>query len=298
MEHSVQLGTKDYRDSICECLRELREQEQLPLQVVELRQGKRWLIQCTFDAPSSVMTENEDIIQRIHRYYLANALAETILLHWEKKHVRQIIQKKDHLSEDNWQAVSDKALEYLNKGLGQVRGYSVNRKTSLVTQILSCLDQSSIFDIEGFLCFRAQEYKIQVDKAVEYALDEYVIEKEYTEFILLLKHFVDSQKPQLECLHVGMTPQGKFHLYNNEGVEVTHQFLEDYQLDNVHELGYEDLLVSALISVAPRQITLHIRYEGFKDTLKTIRSVFGDRVHDCPGCPLCEKILTNERLLL
>lgn len=289
MEHSVQLGTQDYRESICECLRELREQEQLPLQVVELRQGKRWLIQCKFDDHSSEATENEDIVQRIHRYYLANALAETILHHWEKKHVSQIIRKKEHLNEQNWQAVSDKALEYLNKGLGQVQGYTVNRKTSLVTQILSCLDQSSVFDIEGFLRFRAKEYKGEVNKAVEYALDEFVIETEYTEFILLLKSFVDSQKPQLEYLHVGMTPYGKFHLYNNEGVKVTHQFLEDYQLDNVHELGYEDLLVSALISVAPRQVMLHIRYEGYKDTLKTIRSVFGDRVIDCPGCALCEE---------
>ena len=289
MEHSVQLGTQDYRESICECLRELREQEQLPLQIVELRQGKRWLIQCKFHDPSLEATENENMVQKIHRYYLANALAETILLHWEKKHVRKIIYKKRHLMEGNWKMVVDKALDYLNNGLGQVRGYRVNRKTSLVTQILSCLDHSPVFDIEGFLDFRAQEYKSEVNKAVEYALDEYVIEKEYMDFILLLKHFVDSQKPQLECLHVGMTPQGKFHLYNNEGAKVTHQFLEDYQLDNVHELGYEDLLVSALIAVAPRQITLHIRYEGYKDTLKTIRSVFGDRVRDCQGCPLCEK---------
>jgi len=290
VEHSVQLGTQYYRESICECLRELREQEELPLQIVELRQGKRWLIQCKFNDPSCEAKKDETMVRKIHRYYLANALAETILRHWEKEHVRQVILKRQYLmeKEDNWQVVINKAMDYLNKGLGQVRGYSVNRKTSLVTQILSCLDHSSVFDIEGFLRFRAQEYKSEVNKAVDYALDEYVIEKEYTEFIRLLKHFVDSQKPQLECLHVGMTPQGKFHLYDNEGVEVTHQFLEDYQLDNVHELGYEDLLVSALIAVAPRQITLHIRYEGFKDTLKTIRSVFGDRVHDCQGCPLCE----------
>ena len=289
MEHSVQLGTQDYRESICECLSELRDKEQLPLQIVELRQGKRWLIECKFDDPSLEATKNEDMVQKIHRYYLANALAETILKHWEKEHVRQIIQKKDQLMEDNWQTVIEKALDYLNKGLGQVWGYSVNRKTSLVTQILSCLDHSSVFDIEGFLRFRAHEYKGEVNKAVEYALEEYVVEKEYMDFILLLKHFLDSQKPQLEYLHVGMTPEGKFHLYDNEGVKVTHLFLEDYQLDNVHELGYEDLLVSALIAVAPRQITLHIRYEGFKDTLKTIRSVFGDRVRDCQGCPLCEK---------
>jgi len=289
VEHSVQLSTQDYRESICECLRELSEQEQLPLQIVELRQGKRWLIQCKFQDPSFEATNDKNMVHKIHCYYLAKALAETILLYWEKEHVRKIIQKKHHLVEENWEMVINKALEYLNQGLGQVRGYSVNRKTSLVTQILSCLDQSAVFDIEGFLRFRAHEYKSEVNKAVEYALEEYVIEKEYLDFIQLLKQFVDSQKPRLEYLHVGMTPQGKFHLYNNEGVKVTHQFLEDYQLDNVHELGYEDLLVSALIAVAPRQITLHIRYNGYKDTLKTIRSVFGNRVRDCPGCSLCEK---------
>ncbi len=289
MEHSVQLSTQDYRESICERLRQLREQEQLPLQIVELRQGKRWLIQCKFQDPSFEATKDEKMVQKIHRYYLANALAETILLHWEKEHVRKIIKKKHHLVEGNWEMVINKAMEYLNKGLGQLRGYSVNRKTSLVTQILSCLDHSAVFDIEGFLRFRAHEYKGEVNRAVEYALEEYVIEKEYLDFIQLLKQFVDSQKPRLEWLHVGMTPQGKFHLYNKEGVKVTHQFLEDYQLDNVHELGYEDLLVSALIAVAPRQITLHIRYGGYKDTLKTIRSVFGDRVRDCLGCSLCEK---------
>ena len=289
MEHSVQLGTQYYRESICARLRELRDREELPFQIVEHRQGKRWLIQCLFQRPSSEATENEGMVQKIHRYYLANALAETILLHWEKDHVFRLLKKKQHLKKDSWQWVLNKALDHLNNGLGQVQGYRINRKTTLVTQIVSCLDGSSVFDIEGFLRFRAQEYKGEVKKAVEFAIDEYVVEKEYLEFIQLLKHFVDSQKPRLDSLHVGITPQGKFHLYNNKGVKVTHEYLEDYQLDNVHELGYEDLLISALIAVAPRQITLHIRYAGYQDTLQTIRSVFVDRVRDCKGCPLCEK---------
>ena len=287
MEHSVQLGTQYYRESICARLRELRDREELPFQFVEHRQGKRWLIQCLFQLPSSDVTENEGMVQKIHRYYLANALAELILLHWEKDHIIQLLKKKRYFQQDNGQKILNKALDYLNNGLGQVQEYRVNRKTILVTQILGCLDNSSVFDIEGFLRFRAQDYKGVVKKAVEFAIDEYVIEKEYLEFIHLLKHFVDSQSPRLDSLHVGITPQGKFHLYNNEGVKVTHRFLEDYQLDNVHELGYEDLLISALIAVAPRQVTLHIRYEGYKDTLQTIRSVFGDRVIDCQGCSLC-----------
>ncbi|MDQ7092090.1 putative sporulation protein YtxC [Desulfosporosinus sp. PR] len=287
MEHSVRLGTQKYHKSICECLRELSKQEQLPVQIIEQQQGKRWLIHCKF-LNTSPESENEEVLEKIQRYYLANALAETILLHWEKEHVRYIIKKNNYLLDDNGQTILKKALEYLNKGLAQDRAYRVNRKTKLVAQILSCLDHSLIFDIEGFLSFRAQEYKRDVSKAVEFAIEEYVVEKEYLEFIQLLKHFVDNQTPQLESLHVGMTSKGKFYLFNNEGDDVTHDYLADYQLDNLHELGYEDLLVSALIAVAPRHITLHIRYNGFMDTLQTIRNVFGSRVQDCNGCSLCE----------
>jgi putative sporulation protein YtxC len=287
VEYSVLLGTQKYRESICASLRELRDREELPFQIVEHRQGKRWLIQCLFQLPTSDVTENEGMVRKIHHYYLANALAELILLHWEKDHVVKLLKKKHLSKQDNGQRILNKAVDYLNNGLGQVQEYRINRKTSLVSQILGCLDQSSFFDIEGFLRFRAQEYKSEVKQAVELAIDEYVIEKEYLEFIQLLKHFVDSQTPRLDSLHVGITSQGKFHLYNNDGDKVTHKFLEDYQLDNVHELSYEDLLISALIAVAPRQVTLHIRYGGYKDTLQTIRSVFGDRVRDCQGCSLC-----------
>lgn len=287
MEHSVQLGTQGFRDSIYQCLRNLCKQEQLPLEIIEQQKGKRWLIQCRFCESSLESDKDEALVRKIHYYYLANALAETILVHWEKEHVRQIVQKRDNLSEENLQRIVNRTLEYLDRGQGQLHEYRINRKTSLVIQILTCLNQSAYFDLEGFLVFRAQEYKSDVHKAVEYALEECIIEKEYMEFIRLLKHFVDNQKPQLECLHVLMTAQGKFDLLNEQGDKITQQFLEDYQLDHLHELGYEDLLVSSLIAVAPRQIILHIRYAGYKDALQTIRSVFGERVTDCRGCSLC-----------
>lgn len=46
VEHSVQLGTQYYRESICARLLELREREKLPFQIIEHQQGKRWIIKC------------------------------------------------------------------------------------------------------------------------------------------------------------------------------------------------------------------------------------------------------------
>ena len=76
MEHSVQLGTLRYHDSICECLRELSRDEGLPLQISDVQQGRRWLIQCKFLTNSREAAEDEEIVGKIHLYYLANALAE------------------------------------------------------------------------------------------------------------------------------------------------------------------------------------------------------------------------------
>jgi len=47
-QHSVQVGTQYYRDSFCERLRRLQEQEKLPITMYEYQQGKRWLIDCHF----------------------------------------------------------------------------------------------------------------------------------------------------------------------------------------------------------------------------------------------------------
>lgn len=291
-QHSVQVGTQFYKDSIYQRLKQLQVQENLPVVIHEYRQGKRWLIDCEFQLSAQDEIDDRETLKKIHSYYLANALAETILLYWEKDHVYWLLKKKYKMKREESELVLDKALEYLNQESKERKSYHLNRKTSLVHQILSCLDAQPVFDIEGFLRFRAHDYKVEIDKAVSYIVNEHIIESEYLEFIELLKHFVDSQKPRLHTLHVGITGQGKFNLYNEEGIKVTHQFMDELSFgDGGAELSYEDMLVSALIAVAPRKIVLHIRYEGYKNTLQTIFKVFEDRVSYCEGgCTICGKI--------
>ncbi len=292
MENSVQLGTQNYKDSISARLRELRDQEALPFQIQEIQQGKHWLIQCNFQVSADEVSEGKQTVSKIQRYFLANALAETILTNWEKDYVRQSLGRNYSLNKDECMAVLPKALQYLNGDLGRgSKSYRAQRKNSLLSQILACLENNSFFDVEGFLRFRAQDYKVEVDKALSYTVDEYMLQKEYLEFIELLKHFLDTQVPRINTLHVGISSKGKFHLFNDQGEKVTSQFLDNYSLDEGGgEFSYEDLLISSLIAVAPRQVVLHICFDGYRDTLQTVRKVFKDRVSYCSGCAICEKL--------
>lgn len=293
MENYVQLGTRNYKDSISARLRELRDKEALPFQIQEIQQGKRWLIKCDFQLSVTMDSEEEQTVSKIQRYYLANALTETILLNWEKDYVRQSLGRKYKLMQDECLALLPKVLEYLSGDSGySSKAYREHRKSSLLTQILTCLESNSIFDVEGFLQFRARDYKKEIDKALSYTVHEHILQKEYLEFIELLKHFLNTQTPRIDTLHVVISSEGKFNLFDDKGEKVTGRFLDSYAITDEGdvELSYEDLLISSLIAVAPRQVVLHICYDGYCDNLQTVRKVFKERISYCSGCALCEKL--------
>lgn len=288
MEHSVQLGTQHYHASLSQCLQDLQKQEALPLHIHEVQQGNRWLIECQFSlAAGETPDRQEPTVRKIFQYYLANALANTILSSWEQEHIKRRLGQKYKLKKEEREAVLAKVMARLDER--ENIGGKLSRKRGLMAQILLCLENSAVFDIEGFLHFRGREYKGALNKTIDYIVDEYLLEQEYVEFIELLKSFVDMQKPRLDTLHVVIS-QGQFNLYDDGGHYVTDEYLTDYHPGNViQDVSYDDLLISALIAVAPRQVVMHVKSGGAEDTLHSIRQVFGDRVSFCTGCSLCDK---------
>lgn len=289
MEHSVQLGTQHYHASLSQCLQELQKQEALPLHINETLQGKRWLIECQFSLPTDEMpARQEPTVKKIFQYYLADAVAETILSSWEQEHIKRRLAQKYKLKKEEREVVLAKVLARLDER--EDNGGKTSRKKGLMSQILICLESSAVFDIEGFLHFRGREYKGALNKTIDYIVDEYMLEQEYVEFIELLKSFVDMQKPRLETLHVVISARGRFNLYDDKGNYVTDEYLTDYHPNNtIQDISYDDLLISALIAVSPRQVVMHVKSAGAEDTLHSIRQVFGDRVSFCTGCSLCDK---------
>ena len=226
-------------------------------------------------------------MKKIFQYYLANAVADTILSSWEKEYIHRRLRQKYKFKLNECNNVIEKVFERLKER--ENSGYKISRKKGLVNQILICLENNAVFDIEGFLRFRGREYKTIINKVVDYVVDEYNLEQEYVEFIELLKSFVDMQNPRLETLHV-VIAKGRFKLYDDMGKSVTEEYLTDYQTyDQLQDFAYDDLLISALIAVSPRHIVIHIKSAGAETALQSIRQVFADRVSFCTGCHLCDE---------
>ena len=149
------------------------------------------------------------------------------------------------------------------------------------------LSHSAKLSLDGFVQFRLKEYTALLERAASAAVDVYLAEREYAEFITLLKLFVSTQ-PSLEAaVHVCAGKTGKYRLFGRDGEEIEKATYAD--LTDIETLTEEDVLLSVLITLAPREITFHgVQNIGNVRLLETVMKVFDGKVHICEMCTLCK----------
>lgn len=168
----------------------------------------------------------------------------------------------------------------------------------LYHQVYSALTEYLIsnnqINLEGFIRFRVKEFWTFLQDVVDTAVDEYLAEQEYQEFVKLLHYFVELQEPKIDLINVIVDQPENFQILNSEGNVIQTEYLEGIILEiGCDELDFEDFLISALITIAPAKIILHICHG--KRIEKTILSIFGSRVCVCNGCSLCNHLCKSHK---
>jgi len=115
------------------------------------------------------------------------------------------------------------------------------------------------------------------------------MEREYREFIRLLRYFVDIQEPKFNAVHIIAGYDNKYVLLDENKNEITNECLQEFVNDIPEgEINYDDLLVSSLITMAPRKLVIHgAKSFRNKELLETIKNVFWGKVVICSECELC-----------
>ena len=226
------------------------------------------------------------------RGQVATALSEVILDHLEEEIARRIVREGyNHFPRDEYEALLASVTEELHsegKGYGLVDRSS--RRLFVAQHLKEYLETHDQVNLEGFVRFRLKEYTSEIEEAVDRAVDGYMMEKEYGEFIRLLRYFVETQAPQADEVNVIVSADGQFWLADAQGQRVKSSHLDELVIEMVDgDIEYEDVLMSNLITMAPSSVVIH-QPEGVEvpgTYIETIKSVFGDRVRTCYGCQLC-----------
>lgn len=186
-----------------------------------------------------------------------------------------------------------RVLEHARRQLAPAaRREGVGRRQRILQRLNEYLERSDTLVIDGFCTFRLKEQQEELAEVVERAADGVLLEREYEEFVLLLRHVVETHPAPAEELHCRFEAPGGLRLEDAGGRDVGRPCLADLAAEAAaHGVGAEDLLVSALITLAPRRLWLHLPGERrgllSGDTVGILRAVFGGRLEVCGGCPRC-----------
>lgn len=250
-----------------------------------------------FEGTTSVIcnieNDNEAKQYELFIYHVSNALAEHVISEYEGKLLIRIInsnygyfnssEKKDILRISQKNIRNDDNVFF--NTLFQIR-----RRNMIVKKFMEYFETSSSLILDGFINFRLKDYIKELEDVIDDAVDDFLIEREYREFIRLLKYFVEIQESKFNIIHVIMHPDEQYVLLDEKKHEITNECMQDflYELPET-EINQDDLLVSSLITLAPKNIVIH-NSQWFKNKklLDTIKNIFSDKVNICEGCSICE----------
>lgn len=107
--------------------------------------------------------------------------------------------------------------------------------------------------VEGVANFRINEYIKILDNIVDMAVNKYIIEKEYREFINLLKVYVNSTSSKTDMLHLIYTNGESILLDKDKNI-----IQVDYNLNNAKYLSditfsSNDIALNTLLSLLPKK---------------------------------------------
>lgn len=223
------------------------------------------------------------------RYRISTALADYILDVKEKDILCRLM--ADHYyyrDPKEVEKIEKYAVQLLNEGnfIEPSMEFRFNRKNKLFHQFYQYLCQHTSINLDGYLQFRLTNYTDELMEVVEHAIDEYIMDQEYQEFISLLRYFVLVQDPKMKEIHVHHSANG-FELMHDDFSPVDMSEIDLFVSDiQDQDIRFEDMIVSTLISASPEKVVIHTEDDGH-NVVKTITNIFDGRAVICKACEKC-----------
>lgn len=140
----------------------------------------------------------------------------------------------------------------------------------------------AVFDFCGFVRFRCPGYREYLLATLSLAIEEILDQREDQAYYRLMADFLARQKSSFPRMHLFLAADGSYNLFNDDGKRLQ-------VVEGGLAAGYEDLLLTGLMLLAPGQLVVH---QGGRSShpvlINSLCGIFDQRLSICPGCHLCQ----------
>ena len=270
-------------------LREILKKKNITIGLVESGEGSSHLIKVMCNEVCYNV-----IIKRMIYLYISNILYNIVIEKYREKELFNFLTETYFfLKQEEILEVEEMIMKVLRSEENlkdEKMIFCISKINSIIEKIKTCLEENEEINIKGFITFRMKELREDIEEIIDKVVEEYMVEKEYKEFVKLLKYFVDIQESKIEKINIYIHEGGGYELKDGYGNDIFNEFMKELSQCKIDtEAKIEDIIISGLITNAPKQVIIHHKENCLNaEFIETIVNVFGDRVFYCTGCTNCE----------
>ena len=220
--------------------------------------------------------------------FVSELISNMIIKFYEEKMVSRIINS-------NYFYFNDEEKKIIFENSKEFCRIETEQKKEILYQAIELyVKENKSIVVDGIINFRIQEYVKILDNIVDMAVNQYIIEKEYTEFVKLLRNYVNTSKSRTKLLHLIYT--------NGESILLDEQKNIVSLSENIFNAKYlsditfssNDYALNTLLSMLPKKLEIHIINEE-DEFINTLKLIFEDRIYICKDCNICKtyKMIQN-----
>lgn len=218
---------------------------------------------------------------------LATILSYLVIEYFESSIIKTILTSNYFYFENH---EMNKILSLCEENIGDDFEFSFqSRELLLFDAFFNYITNNKVIILSGFINFRLTSYRTLLNKLVDFSVEEYIIEKEYLEFISLLKLYVNSQFPINNIVHLVSSNSGILLLDENLNIiKLDKNSLNTKYLSDI-SFSDNDYILNTLLNLLPKKLYLHVfdNPNSNFEFINTIKLVFENRIEICTNCDIC-----------
>ncbi len=219
---------------------------------------------------------------------LAKILSFTIIDLYEENIIKNLI-KSEYFYFDSLerQQIANTTYEDLYEAEESV--YKPKKRFELIYQTLyNYLNSNHSIVLKGFITFRLKAYFEAILEQIDKSVSKFIVEKEYAEFISLLKIYVNSEKTTCKEVHLIYYNFKPILLDENKNIiKIEDDLLNSKYLSDI-TFSSNDYTLNTLLNLVPKKIHIHLVDENIDEFINTIKLIFEERVDFCNDCEICK----------
>lgn len=149
--------------------------------------------------------------------------------------------------------------------------------------------------LDGFINFRLREYTIALNELIAEAASNFTIQKEYNEFIDLLKSYVNTTPSTAKEVHLVYLNEESLLLDEHKNIIEADKSISNAKYLSDITFSSNDYCLNTLLNLLPKRIYIHaLNNNGNTEFLDTLCAIFGKRIIICLDCSICNYYKAND----